>query len=108
VVERPDVTSGRSQVHLSMQVPGYVYILQSEKNGTFYLGSTNNIEKRFFEHQQGKVKATRYLLPLKLQFCQKYNALKEARQIECKLKKFKRRDIIERIIKERRIEVEGG
>ncbi|PIU10620.1 hypothetical protein COT27_02210 [Candidatus Kuenenbacteria bacterium CG08_land_8_20_14_0_20_37_23] len=42
--------------------PG-VYILQSLKNKTYYIGSTINIEERFNEHNLGKVAATKHLRP---------------------------------------------
>ena len=29
----------------------YVYILSSKKNGTLYIGMTNNLERRIFEHK---------------------------------------------------------
>ncbi|MBI2096105.1 MAG: GIY-YIG nuclease family protein, partial [Candidatus Taylorbacteria bacterium] len=28
----------------------YVYVLRSLKNGRFYIGCTNNLERRIFEH----------------------------------------------------------
>ena len=31
----------------------YVYILQSEKDGKWYTGSTNNLRKRFKQHSEG-------------------------------------------------------
>ena len=33
-----------------------VYILASKKNGTLYIGMTNNIERRIFEHKKKLVK----------------------------------------------------
>lgn len=33
----------------------YVYILASRCNGTLYIGVTNNLERRIYEHQQGLV-----------------------------------------------------
>ena len=30
----------------------YVYILASKKNGTLYIGITNNLKKRVFEHRE--------------------------------------------------------
>ena len=34
-------------------MPYYVYILASRKNGTLYIGVTNNIARRVHEHRQG-------------------------------------------------------
>ncbi len=106
--ERPDVTSGRSVVQslLGMEPKsGYVYILQSVQNGTYYIGSTKNIGHRLEEHRAGVVKYTRNLRPLTLMFYQKYKTLIEAKQIEYKLKRFKNRKIIEQIITEQCIRI---
>jgi putative endonuclease len=80
---------------------GYVYILTSFKNGRFYIGSTGDIDKRLKDHNSGKVKATRNFKPLVLVFLQVYDNITHARKIEHKIKKLKRRDYIEKIIKER-------
>jgi putative endonuclease len=32
----------------------YVYILASRKNGTLYVGVTNNMTRRVWEHRQGR------------------------------------------------------
>jgi len=39
----------------------YVYILISKKDGKFYTGSTNDLKRRFDEHNGGKVESTRGL-----------------------------------------------
>lgn len=46
----------------------YVYILQSKKDMKFYVGWTNDLRKRFSEHQEGKSKSTKYRRP----FCLVY------------------------------------
>ena len=35
-------------------MPYYVYILASRKNGTLYIGVTNDIVRRVWEHRQGR------------------------------------------------------
>ena len=75
-----------------------VYILKSLKNNTYYIGSTNDIDRRLKEHSSGRSKYTREILPIELVFIQEFQTLKQARKIELKLKKFKNKNIINRII----------
>jgi putative endonuclease len=44
----------------------YTYVLTSKQGGNFYIGYTNNLEKRLKEHQKGKVRSTAGRIPLKL------------------------------------------
>ena len=44
----------------------YTYVLISKKDGKFYHGFSNNLEKRVEEHIQGKVPSTANRRPLKL------------------------------------------
>jgi putative endonuclease len=44
----------------------YIYGLQSELDKNFYTGYTDNIQRRITEHHSGKVKATKFRLPMKL------------------------------------------
>lgn len=46
----------------------YVYILQSLKNKSFYIGYTNDLKKRFNEHNNGESLATKPFIPYKLIF----------------------------------------
>lgn len=79
-------------------MPGFVYILKSSKNGRYYIGSTNNLERRIKEHSDGEAPATKYLRPLSLVFSQCFTTIEQARLIESKLKRFKSKKIIEKII----------
>ena len=44
----------------------YTYVLISERDRKFYIGFSNNIEKRLDEHNDGLVKSTEHRRPLKL------------------------------------------
>jgi len=83
----------------------YVYILQSQINARYYIGSTNDFSRRIDEHNQGKSAYTKLTRPFDLVFSKKYLTLKEARQVEYKLKKLKSRKIIEMIVKDKEIKL---
>ena len=44
----------------------YTYVLLSEKDGSFYVGYTSDLEDRLERHYKGQSKATAHRLPLKL------------------------------------------
>ena len=76
----------------------YVYILESEKSKKFYVGSTNDLDKRLLRHNQGYEKATKPHKPYKIVFKQKCKNITEARILEHKIKNWKRRDFILKVI----------
>ena len=78
----------------------YVYILQSSQ-GKFYIGSTENLEQRLKHHKGGYTPSTKRLGEIALVFSQEYSSLKKAREIELRLKKLKRKDYIEKIVRDR-------
>ena len=57
----------------------YVYILKSEKDGTFYTGMTLDIQKRLLEHNQSVTKTTRARQPWKLIYSESCKTRQEAR-----------------------------
>ncbi len=79
---------------------GFIYILRSLKNNRLYIGSTNDMDRRIHQHEIGNVKTTRNLMPLKLQLFQECDNIRVARKFEQRLKKLKRKDYIEKIIKD--------
>ena len=81
----------------------FVYILKSERNVRFYIGSTNNFGRRLDEHIKGKSKYTRNNLPVVPVFCQEFPDIETVRKIEYKLKSFANRSIIEKIIKDQKL-----
>ncbi|MDO8498939.1 MAG: GIY-YIG nuclease family protein [bacterium] len=44
----------------------YTYLLQSEKDGKWYTGSTGDLRKRFAEHNSGRNFSTKHRNPFKL------------------------------------------
>jgi putative endonuclease len=44
----------------------YSYVLLSEKDGEFYIGSTGDLRERLQEHNKGRVRSTAYRRPLRL------------------------------------------
>lgn len=80
---------------------GFIYILKSDKTGKYYIGSSDNPERRLeTQHNIGFVRSTRSGIPWKLVFKQEYIDLQTARKVEYKIKKLKSRIIIEKIITE--------
>ena len=77
----------------------WVYILQT-KSGKYYVGSTTNIKDRLEHHMGGYTPSTKSLGAEKLLFKQEYKTLLEARSIEKKVKNLKRKDYIEKILKD--------
>lgn len=44
----------------------YVYVIKSQKDGKFYTGCTEDLRKRFFEHNAGKVSSSKNRGPFDL------------------------------------------
>jgi putative endonuclease len=84
------------------EMPGffkfYVYILQSLSNGSYYKGCTDDLERRFNEHNDGKEFSTKRNLPWKPAWFTTKPTLSEARQLEQKLKNITGRQRIQSFI----------
>jgi putative endonuclease len=66
-----------------------VYILQSESSGKFYIGSTNDLQRRLCEHARAHSLATRGRGPWKLVYQEVLPTLILARQREREIKNWK-------------------
>ena len=84
----------------------YVYILRNEA-GRYYIGSTENLLQRLRHHRVGHTLTTKRLSATELALTQEYATLREARAVERRLKKLRRRDYIERIIRDGYIKLGG-
>lgn len=74
-----------------MEKKYYTYIILTENN-TFYCGYTDNVDKRFKAHLEGKgAKYTRMNKPLKLVYRKEFLTKSEAMKEECRIKKLSRK-----------------
>jgi len=64
----------------------YVYVLRSLRDGNFYTGYTENLEKRVAEHNNGKSASTKYRIPLELVYYEACENQKDALRRERYLK----------------------
>lgn len=64
----------------------YSYVLKSKKDNNNYIGSTNDLRRRFREHNDGKVNSTKHRRPLELIYYEAYKSEKDARKREHNLK----------------------
>jgi putative endonuclease len=81
----------------------FVYILRGIKNNRYYIGSTNNMNRRLIEHNSGKSRYDKINSPYELVFNQEYSTPLVARRTELWLKKQKSRVLINQIIREGKI-----
>lgn len=64
----------------------YVYILQSQKNKSLYIGYTGNLKQRFEEHNNGRNLSTKPFRPYKLIFYEAFSSSRDAKHREEYLK----------------------
>jgi len=82
----------------------YVYIIECSDK-TFYVGTTNNLEKRIAKHNAGKgAKYTRGRTPVKIQYNRSFESRSDACKHEYQLKQYTRAEKLN-VIKAARIPV---
>ena len=67
----------------------YVYILQSEKDERYYIGSTSNIEQRLAWHNAGKQRSTKSRIPFVIVHTEEFESKTEALKREKQIKSYK-------------------
>ena len=70
----------------------YIYIIASQRNGTLYIGVTNSLLRRIYEHKCGLVEGftKKYKVHI-LVYYEKYNDVRNAIEREKILKKWNRK-----------------
>ncbi len=63
---------------LTLRKMYYAYIIKSLKDGTFYKGSSSDLDKRLLYHNSGKSKYTKSKRPWKLHYFESFTTKSEA------------------------------
>lgn len=70
-------------------MPYYVYIIQSEKDGSYYIGSTQDLSERIERHNQGRSQYTKAKRPWKLVYYEEHPSRSAAMKREMEIKRKK-------------------
>ena len=76
----------------------YVYILKSSESGKYYVGETDNIDRRLNQHITGKSSFGKRNKGIKLVHVINVNTLGDAKRLEYFLKKQKSHTFISKVI----------
>jgi putative endonuclease len=77
----------------------FVYFLQSKKDASYYIGVSDDAQRRLNQHNNGESKSTAPKRPWILKRVEEFSDIRLAYQRERFLKRMKSRKIIEKIIK---------
>ena len=77
----------------------YCYILQSQRDGSYYVGSTGNLKERIARHNRGRSVYTRSKGPWKLVYSEEHRDRAHAMERERDIKKRKSKAYIEELVR---------
>lgn len=64
----------------------YMYVLVSEKDGKLYKGFTDDLRRRFSQHNAGENRSTKMRTPFRLAYYEAYSSKKDAMRRELQMK----------------------
>jgi len=79
-------------------MPYFIYILKSQTAGKYYIGSSENPERRLQFHNTMEKGFTSRYRPWEIVFCQQFESKTEAQSAERKIKFWKSKKMVERLI----------
>ena len=79
-------------------MPYYVYIIQSLMDGSYYVGSTQDLSERLERHNQGRSQYTKSKRPWQLLYSEEHPDRSTAIKRENEIKSRKRKKYIETLI----------
>ena len=77
----------------------FVYILRSQKDGSYYVGSTQDLDERIQRHNEGRCLYTKARKPWSLVYFQEYQDRAKALKREREIKSKKKRGYIESLVR---------
>jgi len=86
------------RVFLFLDMTYHVYILLSLSNGSYYIGYTKDLNKRFLQHNKAKTGYSAKKIPWELVYSESFDDKTEAILRERFIKAQKSRDFIRRLI----------
>ena len=82
----------------------FIYVLQSLKTYSFYIGHCENLMVRIAEHNRGKTKSTKYKIPWVIIYFETFETKLEANHRELEIKSYKGGNSFKNLIKVYRID----
>jgi putative endonuclease len=79
-----------------------VYILKSQKDGSYYIGHTQDLDSRLERHNQGRVKYTKSKIPWEVAYLEQYPDRSSAMAREEEIKKRKSKEFIDSLVRKSR------
>ncbi|MDZ7771848.1 MAG: GIY-YIG nuclease family protein [Balneolaceae bacterium] len=75
-----------------------LYILRSEVRESYYVGLTNDLERRLYFHNHGRQGHTRRYRPWNVVYQHSFDSREEAQEAEQKIKSWKSKVMLRRLI----------
>jgi putative endonuclease len=80
-----------------------VYVLQSDRDGSFYIGHTARLDERLRRHNEGRSPYTKAKIPWRVVYQEEYLTRSQAVKREQELKSKKNRAYIEQVVRASRV-----
>lgn len=78
----------------------YVYVLRGARDGQFYVGSTNDVQRRMAEHFAGRNRSTARRLPVKLIYFEAHLSKSDALRREAYFKTTKGKVTLRQVLRD--------
>jgi putative endonuclease len=76
----------------------YVYILLSQKDNRYYIGSTSDLKRRIEYHNSGLQRSTKHRVPFKLVYYEVHDDRSSAERREKQIKRYKGGEAFRKLI----------